>query len=108
MGFRLLGLNSYHCITPPVSGSDKVSKFFFEDTKELLGSVMVVDPDPVALAKRIIADFDERRADLCWGRCAPPAADRLSLLQKEQEHDHAHQHGHSHIHDTTEDHHHAH
>ena len=106
MGFRLLGLNSYHCIAPPVSGSDKVSKFFYEDTGELLGAVMVVDPDPVALAKRIIDDFDERRAALGWGKSAPPVAARLSRLQQELEHDHAHQHGHHHTHDTTEDHHH--
>jgi carbon-monoxide dehydrogenase catalytic subunit len=66
MGFRLLGLNSYHCIAPPLSGSDKVARFFYEDTQELLGAVMVIDPEPTALARRIIADFDARREALGW------------------------------------------
>jgi carbon-monoxide dehydrogenase catalytic subunit len=107
MGFRLLGLNSYHCIAPPVAGSDKVSKFFYEDTRELLGAVMVIEPDPVALAQRIVADCDERRAALGWTPAAPPATVRLTQLQRELEHDHAHRHGHHHTYDTTEDHHHA-
>ncbi|MEI6652087.1 MAG: ABC transporter permease subunit [Chlorobiaceae bacterium] len=50
MGFRLLGLNSYHCIAPPIEGSEEVTRFFYEETADLLGAVMVVDPDPVALA----------------------------------------------------------
>ena len=106
MGFRLLGLNSYHCIAPPVDGSDKVSKFMYEDTQELLGAVMVVDPDPTALAKRIVADFDARRAAIGWQPAATPTTDRLSELYKEQEHAHAHRHGHQHTHHhDTEEHH---
>jgi carbon-monoxide dehydrogenase catalytic subunit len=106
MGFRLLGLNSYHCIAPPVSGSDKVAKFIYEDTQELLGAIMVVDPDPITLAKRIVADFDTRRAAIGWQPTAAPSNNRLSTLYKEQEQTHAHRHGHQHTHDTTEDHHH--
>lgn len=107
MGFRLLGLNSYHCIAPPVSGSDKVAQFMYEDTRELLGAVMVVDPDPTALALRIVSDFDARRAAIGWQPAAPPATARLSALQQEREHAHAHRHGHPHTHNNeTEDHHH--
>jgi carbon-monoxide dehydrogenase catalytic subunit len=84
MGFRLLG--------PPVAGSDKVAKFFYEDTRELLGAVMVVDPDPLALARRIIADFDARRTVIGWQECAAPATKRLSVLQKEKELAHTHRH----------------
>lgn len=98
MGFRLLGLNSYHCIAPPLEGSDKVARFFFEDTQELLGAVMVVDPDPTALARRIIKDFDARRAALGWQSPAAPATLRLSTQQR------GHQTVHNH-HAETEDHH---
>lgn len=106
MGFRLLGLNSYHCIAPPVAGSDKVSKFMYEDTQELLGAVMVVDPNPTALAKRIVDDFDTRRAAIGWQSAATPTTDRLSELYKEQEHALAHRHGHKHTHhNDTEEHH---
>lgn len=66
LGFRLLGLNSYHCIEPPISGSDKVSDFFYSKTDELLGSVMVVERDPAELADRILKDFEYRRQKLGW------------------------------------------
>jgi carbon-monoxide dehydrogenase catalytic subunit len=99
LGFRLLGLNSYHCITPPVAGSDKVSRFFYEGTQELVGAVMVVDPDPVKLAARIVADFDQRRAELGWQRPAPPLSRRLTQINQQLEHEHAHAHGHHHTHE---------
>jgi carbon-monoxide dehydrogenase catalytic subunit len=104
LGFRLLGLNSYHCITPPVAGSDKVSRFFYEGTQELVGAVMVVEPDPVVLAARIIDDFDQRRAGLGWQPAAAPSSVRLSTINKQLEHEHAHVHGHHHTHE--EEHHH--
>lgn len=103
MGFRLLGLNSYHCIAPPVAGSDKVARFIYEDTQALLGAVMVVDPDPTALARRIVADFDARRAAVGWQQSAAPTAARLSVLQQKQEHAHAHRHGHEHTHHDMEE-----
>ncbi len=107
MGFRLLGLNSYHCIAPPVAGSDKVARFIYENTRELLGAVMVIDPDPTALAKRIVADFDARRAAIGWKSAAAPTSARLSALHAEQQHSHAHLHGHNHTHHhDTEGHHH--
>jgi carbon-monoxide dehydrogenase catalytic subunit len=99
LGFRLLGLNSYHCIAPPLAGSDKVSRFFYEDTAQILGSVMVVDPDPVSLAQRIIADFDRRRAELGWDAAATAPPQRLSVLQLQKEHERAHANGHHHTHD---------
>jgi len=97
LGFRLLGLNSYHCIEPPVGGSDKVSRFLAEDTQALLGAVMVVDPDPQALASRIIADLDSRRAGLGWLQPAPPATVSQRHLHP-RTHDHSHNHGHGHDH----------
>jgi carbon-monoxide dehydrogenase catalytic subunit len=103
MGFRLLGLNSYHCIAPPLSGSDKVTRFFYEDTRELLGAVMVIDPDPTALAQRIIADFDARREALGWQVPSAPTRLRLSTLQQERAITHKHHHHHHH---ETEEHHH--
>lgn len=99
LGFRLLGLNSYHCITPPVAGSDKVSRFFYEGTQELVGAVMVVDPDPVKLAGRIVADFDQRRMELGWQRPAPPLTTRLTQINQQLHHEHAHAHWHHHTHE---------
>ena len=106
LGFRLLGLNSYHCIAPPVAGSDKVARFFYEDTQQLLGGVMVVDQDPVALAGRIVADFDKRRAGLGWQPAAPAISKRLSAGITDIEHENAHVHGHSHTHLHEEEQHH--
>lgn len=98
LGFRLMGLNSYHCIEPPLNGSDKVSRFFYEDTQALLGSVMVVEHDPLELAARIIADLDVRRTALGWQSPGPPAAPKQS-----HGHDHGHSDGggHDHQHHTT-------
>ena len=66
LSFRLLGLNSYHCIPAPVAGSDKVARFFAEDTLATLGSVMVVVTDPADLGQRIAADLTARRQALGW------------------------------------------
>jgi carbon-monoxide dehydrogenase catalytic subunit len=66
LGFRLLGLNSYHCVHAPVLGSRNVHHFLTEETRELLGGAMVVDPDPEALAQSIVFDLSQRRADLGW------------------------------------------
>jgi carbon-monoxide dehydrogenase catalytic subunit len=82
-----------------VAGSDKVSRFFYEGTKELVGAVMVVDPDPVKLAGRIVADFDQRRAELGWQSPAPPLTTRLTQINQQLQHEHAHAHGHHHTHE---------
>ncbi|AMV70538.1 anaerobic carbon-monoxide dehydrogenase catalytic subunit [Desulfuromonas carbonis] len=66
LGFRLLGLDSYHCIAPPIGGSDKVANFFYSATRETLGSVMVVEPDPRQLAARLVIDLRQRRRQLGW------------------------------------------
>ena len=66
LSFRLLGLDSYHCIPAPVAGSDKVARFFAEDTRDLLGSVMVVITNPAELGRRIAADLTARRRALGW------------------------------------------
>lgn len=66
MSYRLLGLNSYHCVEPQTFGSEKVTKFLKEDAKELLGIVMVVNTDPIALGNQIVADFNKKRTKLGW------------------------------------------
>lgn len=66
LGFRLLGISSFHCIPPPIGGSAAVSRFFYEESGPILGAVMVVDQDPKALAAKIVADLDRRRAAAGW------------------------------------------
>jgi anaerobic carbon-monoxide dehydrogenase catalytic subunit len=66
LGFRLLGIDSYHCVYPPVQGSNNVMKYLFEDTKETIGSVMVVEVEPLKLADRIVSDIKEKRKALGW------------------------------------------
>ena len=104
LSFRLLGLNSYHCISLPVGGSAAVSNFFYEGTRETLGSVMVVEHDAVTLAGRIIADLDARRAALGWASAGVPNPRRLSELT-DTPHPHLHSHGHPHAHDHGHHHH---
>lgn len=66
LGFRLNGVNSYHCVHAPVQGSDNVMNFLYKGTKETLGSTMNVDVDPISLANKIIADLKEKRKALGW------------------------------------------
>ena len=66
LGFRLMGINSYHCVEPPTQGSDAVTKWLKEDTKDILGSVMYVNTDPAKVAEKILADIDAKRAALGW------------------------------------------
>jgi carbon-monoxide dehydrogenase catalytic subunit len=66
LGFRLMGINSYHCVEPQIYGSKNVIEFLKEGTMETLGSRMVVDVDPVGLAGKIIADIKEKRSVLGW------------------------------------------
>ncbi|SFB35481.1 carbon-monoxide dehydrogenase catalytic subunit [Acetitomaculum ruminis DSM 5522] len=66
LGFRLNGLNSYHCVEAPIHGSKNVIEFLKYGTKELLGSTMNVDTNPVNLAKKIVADMKEKRKQLGW------------------------------------------
>ncbi|MDY5253469.1 hypothetical protein, partial [Veillonella caviae] len=58
--------NTYHCVEPPTQGSDAVTKFLKEDTKDLLGSVMYVNTDPAVVAAKIIEDINKKREALGW------------------------------------------
>ena len=66
LGFRLMGINSYHCVEAQIHGSKNVIEFLKEGTKDLLGSVMVVNPNPDALGEKIVADIIEERKALGW------------------------------------------
>jgi carbon-monoxide dehydrogenase catalytic subunit len=65
--FRLNGISSYHCVYPPVQGSDKVMDFVF-NAKDSLGSTMTVDPNPETLAEKIITDIKTKRKALGWDK----------------------------------------
>lgn len=64
LGFRLMGITSYHCVEAPIHGAPKLIKFLKEDTKETLHSSMVVDADPVSLGEKIVADLKKKREAL--------------------------------------------
>ncbi len=64
LGFRLMGITSYHCVEAPIHGAPRLIKFLKEDTKETLHSSMVVDADPTALGERIVADMKKKREAL--------------------------------------------
>ena len=64
LGFRLMGITSYHCVEAPIHGAPKVIKFLKEDTKETLHSSMVVDVDPVSLGEKIVRDMKKKREAL--------------------------------------------
>jgi carbon-monoxide dehydrogenase catalytic subunit len=66
LGFRLNGVDSYHCVHAPVQGSDNVMNFMYKGTKELLGSSMNVEIEPVKLAENIIEDLMQKRKALGW------------------------------------------
>lgn len=66
LGFRLMGIDSYHCVEAQIFGSKNVIEFLKEGTREILGSAMHVDTDPVSLAKKIISDMKEKRKILGW------------------------------------------
>ncbi|MDD4371011.1 MAG: anaerobic carbon-monoxide dehydrogenase catalytic subunit [Anaerostipes sp.] len=66
LGFRLLGINSYHCVEAQIHGSANVIHFLKEGTRNALGSVMHVDTNPTALGEKIVADFKEKRKALGW------------------------------------------
>lgn len=66
LGFRLMGVNTYHCVEAPIHGSEKVIRFLKEDTRSTLGAVMVVDADPVALGEKMVADLQAKRKALGW------------------------------------------
>lgn len=66
LGFRLMGINSYHCVEAQIHGSKNVIEFLKEGTRETLGSVMHVDTDPKALAEKLVEDIKAKRRALSW------------------------------------------
>ncbi|MDE7365503.1 MAG: anaerobic carbon-monoxide dehydrogenase catalytic subunit [Ruminococcus sp.] len=66
LGFRLMGINSYHCVEAQIYGSQNVIEFLKDGTRELLGSVMYVDTDPTALGNKIVEDIKAKRKALGW------------------------------------------
>lgn len=66
LGFRLMGVNSYHCVEAQIYGSKNVIEFLKDGTKELLGSTMNVDADPVSLGNKIVEDIKLKRKALGW------------------------------------------
>lgn len=71
LGFRLMGVNSYHCVEAQIHGSANVIHFLKEGTRETLGSVMHVDTDPISLGNKIVEDLIAKRKALGWD--LPPA-----------------------------------
>ena len=55
LAFRLLGIDSYHCVFAATLGSDRVQNFLEHETRELLGAAAIVETDPKQLATRIVA-----------------------------------------------------
>ncbi len=66
LSFRLLGIDSYHCVYVPTQGSDNVTEFMKNGTKDILGSRMIVNVDHIELANQIVADLKEQRKTLGW------------------------------------------
>ncbi|PAF45933.1 anaerobic carbon-monoxide dehydrogenase catalytic subunit [Helicobacter sp. 11S02629-2] len=62
--FRLLGMDTFHCVHPPVYGAPEVMDAVLHP--KALGSTMNVDTDPLALADKIIANLKSKRAKLGW------------------------------------------
>jgi carbon-monoxide dehydrogenase catalytic subunit len=65
--FRLSGINSYHCVHAPVQASARVRRFLQEDTLATLGSVMVTEVNPLALADKILEHLADKRKNLPAG-----------------------------------------
>lgn len=66
LSFRLLGIDSYHCVYAPTQGSDNVTEFLKNGTKDILGSRMIVNVNHIELANQIVADLKEQRKALGW------------------------------------------
>lgn len=66
LGFRLMGISSYHCVEAQIHGSPAVTAFLKEETLHTLGSVMKVNVDPTELGKLIVKDMKAKRKVLEW------------------------------------------
>jgi carbon-monoxide dehydrogenase catalytic subunit len=58
LSFRLLGINSYHCVSLPVQGSKNVMEYVLNGGHERFGSRMVVDTDHLVLAEKLMNDME--------------------------------------------------
>lgn len=66
LGFRLMGIDSYHCVEAQIYASPNVTYFLKEGSRAALGSTMHVDVDPVKLGEKIVADMKKKRKALGW------------------------------------------
>ena len=66
LGFRLMGVNSYHCVEAQIHGSKNIIEFLKEGTREKLKSVMYVNTDPFLVGKKIVDDMIVKRRALGW------------------------------------------
>lgn len=66
LGFRLNGINSYHCVEAQIYGSQNVIEFLKLGTQETLGSVMHVDTDAAELGWKIVEDIKKKREAIGW------------------------------------------
>jgi carbon-monoxide dehydrogenase catalytic subunit len=64
LAFRLLGIDSYHCVFAATLGSERVTNFLEHGTRELLGAAAVIETNPRELATRIVKDLEHRRSAL--------------------------------------------
>ncbi len=66
LGFRLMGVDSYHCVEAQIHGSKNIIEFLKLGTKEMLGSQMNVNVDPIKLGEQIVEDLKKKRKALGW------------------------------------------
>lgn len=66
LGFRLAGIDSYHCVYPPVQGSKNVEDYLYNGAKDNCGGVMKINVDGKKLAEMIITDLEDKRKKLGW------------------------------------------
>ncbi len=66
LSFRLLGIDSYHCVYAPTQGSDNVTEFMSNGFKDILGSRMIVNVNHTELANEIVNNLKEQRKALGW------------------------------------------
>ncbi|MCG0239617.1 MAG: anaerobic carbon-monoxide dehydrogenase catalytic subunit [Firmicutes bacterium] len=59
-----LGLPTHVGVTMPVTGGPLVTKVLTEKVREITGGYFIVETDPEAAAKKLLAAIDERRAAL--------------------------------------------
>ena len=66
LGFRLMGLTLTIALNHLHKALMLLQNGLKKTLKDLLGSVMYVNTDPVKVAEKILADIDEKRAALGW------------------------------------------